>query len=165
MGSDTLTEWDDGAFSEDLHYAYSIPLGHSSSSTEFHVMKGADAVSIFECTTPEAVFDIRVLNGEICMVKRLENNLFEFTHGSESKTFSPAGDDFRSGIWIVPSPGGACVKWCSRSGGRYAYWMFTSQRLVDCSYAAYGVSIPDMLLGGHYVTVIDGKESWYGVNP
>ena len=158
VGSDTLSEWPDGAFSEDLHYAYSIPLGHQSSAGEYRVMQGASVVKIFESPASEAVFDIRVTDGEICVVKLLDNKMLEFTCNEAKVLISPYGNDFKAGIWIVPSPLGPCVKWCSRNAGKNAYWMSTWQKqMIGYCNAAYGEDIPDMLLGGNYVTVAGGK--------
>ena len=63
VGSNMLTEWDGGAFSGGQYYAYCISLGKSS--CEYHVMKGAETVRLFETLSSESVLDIRVLGDEI----------------------------------------------------------------------------------------------------
>jgi len=157
VGSNMLTEWDGGAFSDGLYYAYSISLGQSSSSCEYHVMKGAETIRIFETVSSESVLDIRVLGDEIYIAKRLDGGKLEFIRDYDSVTIARSEGEIPSGMWIVPYSGGACVKWCSRGQGVDTFWAHSVSGLLDFCPAMAGGVIPDMLLGGHYVTVKDGK--------
>lgn len=155
VGSNMLTEWDGGAFSGGLYYAYCISLGKSS--CEYHVMKGAETVRLFETLSSESVLDIRVLGDEIYIAKRLDGGKLEFVRSDESITIGKTEGEIPSGMWIVPYSRGACVKWCSRGRVEDTFWVNSFSGLLDFCPAMSGGVIPDMLLGGHYVTVKDGK--------
>lgn len=160
VGTNRLSEWDGGAFSEGLHYAYGKPLGHSSTAYEYHVMRGAETVEIFESGSADPVFDIRVIGGKVYVAKETASGNIELVSGGESSVFMSTAVEYPHGVWIAPYGDGAMVKWCGRNfGGNSTYWIYAGNTLLEyCEIKSWGI-IPDMLAGGHYVTLYGGKVS------
>ncbi|MBP3203262.1 MAG: hypothetical protein J6M31_06650 [Bacteroidales bacterium] len=66
LGTPWEQDWADGAFSEQLHYSYGIPVWKGSELLwEYHLMRGAEAVKTFPVSQAEQVYDIRYYQGAV----------------------------------------------------------------------------------------------------
>ena len=71
MGSPSDREWSGGAFSEELHYVYGLPVGSTDGQLwEYHVMKEVQPVKTLPAGSAEAVFDLRYWQGHLYRSER-----------------------------------------------------------------------------------------------
>ena len=158
IGSPSLTEWDDGAFSDGLCYCYAIPVG---SSWEYRVMDGATTMKIIPADISGGIYDIRVIEGEVYIAaKNPDSKHACLVHGDQFTLVYLYGTETPGGIWIVRRDGAVCLKGSSLypDGILFCSWVKNGSGTLDYA-SCTGGTISDLLEGGH-IAEKDGKV-WY----
>lgn len=77
VGSFNERAWPGGALTDDgagVYYAYRIPVKtYGKLDWEYRVMRGSETVKIILAGTASATYDIRVMSGKICSLRRRES--------------------------------------------------------------------------------------------
>lgn len=116
--------WPDGAFSDDLHYVYGVPVWKGSELLwEYRLMHGAELVKILPATPTESIYDIRYYQealyrselrsgGSLCLAK----------DETVQQIMDSSSGDFHL-CKLLPLGKEMLVRGYSYKGGVYTHWL------------------------------------------
>lgn len=132
VGSSTSPEWDSGAFGADssgLYFIYGIPFVHSGSTTwEYHVMRGADAIVTIPDDASGAVLDMRVFRGKVYRAERAGGSLRLICGDSVLLSRRLRSAEKLGDVALVPIGEEMCLRGVSTYSGYSEAWMICGGR-------------------------------------
>lgn len=100
LGSPSDPDWLGGALSldgENVYYAYSLPIALKDHVfREYHVMRGAQHYKTIPAGSSDALYDLRVHEGQVIRLERRDNALF-WVSGEEERALDVSLSEFVSG--------------------------------------------------------------------
>lgn len=124
LGGPSDYEWENGAFSEDLHYAYGIPLRDGEERRwEYKVMQGAVCVKTIPADASRTLFDLRCRDGILYRSERRSGGQLCIVSDENYRQLPLAQDGEIHLCKLVPAGDDMLVRGYSGSGGTRQFWL------------------------------------------